>query len=159
MNSWMKEHGEVLHATQELREMLMRAVTDADLAYQLPNNPTLGELCRESGEVEHLYIQGLTEFKMDGAFGYKHPDPSIATSVARLTAWFTELDAQLESALLALSEEDLQRPVERGFGYAPLAGINAHIYREALLIFCGRATVYLKALGKTMPDKWNWWVG
>jgi hypothetical protein len=32
------------------------------------------------------------------------------------------------------------------------------IYREALLIFYGKASIYLKALGKTLPEQWQAWI-
>ena len=41
-----------LHEAQVERYDLIGALTDSDLAYKLPgDNPTLGELCREMGEV------------------------------------------------------------------------------------------------------------
>jgi hypothetical protein len=47
-----------LHETQKLRYDLMEWLTDGDLAYKLPgDNPTLGELCREMGAIEHIYIR------------------------------------------------------------------------------------------------------
>jgi hypothetical protein len=36
--------------------------------------------------------------------------------------------------------------------------IQLHIYREALLSFYGKASVYLKALGKTLPEQWQSWI-
>ena len=43
-----------LHATQRLRYDLMQTLTDSDLAHQLPgDNPTVGALCREFGDVVH----------------------------------------------------------------------------------------------------------
>ena len=45
-----------LHETQSLRYDLMKALTDSDLGYKLPgDNPTLGELCREIGDIEDSY--------------------------------------------------------------------------------------------------------
>ena len=37
--------------------------------------------------------------------------------------------------------------------------VQFHIYREALLIFCAKAHVYLKALGKRVTGPWQWWIG
>lgn len=53
MNSIVRRQFEVLHQTQALRDQLMDILSDADLRYKLPgSNPTLGEVCREIGEVE-----------------------------------------------------------------------------------------------------------
>jgi len=37
--------------------------------------------------------------------------------------------------------------------------IQLSIYNEALLIFYGKASVYLKAMGKTLPEQWEDWIG
>jgi len=36
---------------------------------------------------------------------------------------------------------------------------NFHVYREALLIFYAKAHLYVKALNKSVPGKWRWWIG
>ena len=76
-----------LHEAQHLRYDLLRVLTDSDLAYQLPgDNPTLGELCREMGEVEQCYIQSFQTFKHD--WSYRAPEPEVAGSVAgRCSPW------------------------------------------------------------------------
>jgi hypothetical protein len=33
------------------------------------------------------------------------------------------------------------------------------IYKEALLIFYGKTSVYLKATGKELPEQWLAWIG
>src|SRR5688572_9609313 len=134
MNSLLQQNGELLRSTQELRRDLLTVLTDDDLAYKLPGrNMTLGALCQEMGEDQRAYIEGFKTFRQD--FSYRHPDGRVATSVEALRAWYEELDRELDDALNALSEDDLQRPVERGYGFAPTVTMNFHIYREALLIF------------------------
>ncbi len=158
MNSLMQQHGELLKSTQELRGALVSVLADADLAYKLPGrNITLGALCQEMGEVEQAYIDGFKTFKQD--FSYRHPDPGVGTSVAALKAWYEALDQDLRTTLEALSEDDLQKPIDRGFGFAPTAGTNFHVYREALLIFYAKAHLYVKALDKRVPGQWQWWIG
>jgi hypothetical protein len=158
MNSIVTQHMDILHATQALREQIFDLLTDDDLAYTLPgDNPSLGALWREAGEIQQSYIECFREFKTD--WSYRHPDPTVANSVERLRVWFRQLDADIEAALRALSEEDLSRTVERGYGFTPPVSVNFHVFREALLIFYAKASVYLKALRKPFPQQLQGWIG
>jgi hypothetical protein len=158
MNSIMKEQGPILEQTQALRNQLIEILTDEDLDYSPGgDNPTLGALCREMGEVQHAYIESFKTFQQD--FSYRHEEPGLESSVERLAAWFQTLDGELKAALEALSEEDIQNKViDRGGGFVIPPLVQFHIYREALLIFYGKASVYLKALGKTLPEQWQAWI-
>jgi uncharacterized damage-inducible protein DinB len=144
---------------QALRDQLMEILTDADLAYTPGGaNPPLGALCRELGEVEYSYIQSFKTFTLD--FSYRNPEPGLETSVARLSAWYAELDRELKATIEGLSEEDLQqRVVDRGGGFTLPPQINLSVYNEALLIFYGKVVVYLRASGKTVPQQWADWLG
>ncbi len=77
----------------------------------------------------------------------------------RLAAWYARLDRELQTVLEGLEEADLARSIDRGHGFAPPVPVQFHIYREALLIFCAKAHVYLKALGKRVTGPWQWWIG
>lgn len=157
MNKWMSEHGDVLRAAIALRDKLLMEASNAELAYKLPGmNPTLGELFRELGEVQQSYIDGLKTFKQD--FTYRHPEPDIAHDGARLKAWFSTLDAEIDAAAKALSDEDLGKVIVRPHWEAP-AAIMLHTYRECFLIFAAKATVYFRALNKPLPDQVLWWMG
>jgi hypothetical protein len=148
-----------LHQTQSVRYDLLRALTDSDLAYKLPgDNPPFGELCREFGEIEHAYIQSFKTFKLD--WSYRATEPGLATSVARLQAWYTTLDHEFETVLRGFSEEDLhQKQIDRGHGFTPSPYVQFQIYREALLMFYAKASIYLKALQKTVNAEWQAGVG
>jgi hypothetical protein len=158
MNSIIKEQGPVLEQTQALRNQLMEILTDADLSYSPGGeSPTLGALCREMGEVQQAYITSFQTFEQD--FGYRVEDPELERGVERLAAWFQALDGELRAVLESLSEEDIQnRVIDRGGGFVLPPLIQLHIYREALLIFYGKASVYLKALGKTLSEQWQSWI-
>lgn len=157
MNIFLKQHGEMFHETQNLRDQMMNILTDADLGFSPgPGAMTLGELCREMGEVQHMYIQSFKTFRHD--WSYRNPEPELERSVAKLSDWYKQLDAELLAALEALTDSDLNKPVDRG-GFAPSAGTQAHIYREGLLIFYGKASIYLKLLKKQMTDQWRGWIG
>jgi hypothetical protein len=156
-NSLMRETYPVLQLIQPLREQLLELLTDDDLAFALPGNPTLGSLCQEMGEVQAVYTQSFRTFTM--ANGPRTDRPDIAQSVAALAAWYRTLDQELAATLAALSEADIhERVIERpGFAVPPIS--NLHIYREALFIFYGKVTVYLNALGKPLPPQWATWIG
>ena len=148
-----------LHETQSLRYDLMAALTDADLAYKLPgNNPALGELCREMGDLEHSYIQSFKTLEQD--WFYRNTDPQLATSVAALTAWYRTLDAEFETVLGEFSDDDLRsKEIDRGNNIRVSAHTQFEIYREALMMFYAKASVYLKALQKPVNDQWQSWIG
>jgi len=158
MNRIMRDYYPVFQMYQEVRDQLMAALTDADLAFQPGGaNAPLGELCREIGEVERAYIESLKTFRLD--FSYRNSEPALAGSVQRLTAWFAELDQELKAVVEALTDDDLdQRVVDRGHFTLP-PHIQLDVYKEALLIFYGKASVYLKAMGKTLPERLGEWIG
>jgi hypothetical protein len=65
------------------------------------------------------------------------------------------LDDEFEKVMLRFSEDDLHsKKIDRGHGFSPSAFIQFHIYREAVLMFYAKASIYLKALQKTVNDEW-----
>ena len=64
-------------------------------------------------------------------------------------------DEPLDGAAQGLA----QRRIDRGYGFLVPADVQLHIYQEALIIFYGKTTVYLKLLHKTMSDQWQHWIG
>lgn len=148
-----------LHEAQRERYELLEALTNADLAYKLPgDNPTFGELCKEIGEIEYTYIQSFKIFKYDAS--YRTTDLTLATSVSQLHAWYRTLDDEFERVLRDFSEHDLhQKQIDRGQGFMPSAYVQFEIYREALLMFYAKASVYLKALQKRVNDQWHAGIG
>jgi hypothetical protein len=157
-NSIMRENYEGFEMYQALRPQLMESLRDDELLFTPGGeNSTLGALCREIGEVEQAYIDSFKTFKAD--FSYRHPDPSIERSVSRLTAWFAELDAKLKEVVSSLPEEDVQnRIIDRGGGFVLPPRIHLFVYQEALLIFYGKASVYLKAMRKPRTEQWRGWI-
>jgi len=148
-----------LRESQHLRYYLLDLLTDDDLAYKLPgDNPTLGALCREIGELEHMYIQAFKTFKHD--WSYQHPDPEVATRTERLRAWYRALDDEFDAILGAFSEDDLHNKlIDRARGFQPSLFVQFHIYREAVLMFYAKASVYLKALQKSVNEEWQLGIG
>lgn len=156
MNSLVEEE---LPGNQDLRDQLLDMLSDQDLAYKLPgSNPTLGELCEEMGQIQQVYTHSFKSFKHDWAYPYAKPE--APDSVASLKTWFKELDEQLVEMLNGLSEVDIHtQQIDRGHGFTPSPYVQFQIYREAILIFYAKASVYLKALEKPYSDEWKRWVG
>lgn len=159
MNRIISEQYGLFRLYQRLREQLVATLTDADLAFTPGGaNPSLGELCVEIGETERSYIDSLLNFSQ--SFDYRHNDRSLEGSVDKLRAWYEELDAALYAAVAALSDDDIAtRPIDRGHGFLVPADVQLRIYQEALIIFYGKVTVYLKLLGKPTSEQWQHWIG
>lgn len=148
---------------QALRRQLMAILADDDLRFDLGGETaSLGALCREIGEIEHAYVESFRTFTQD--FGYRNEDPRLERSVEALVAWYAELDRAMVAALETLGEEDvLSRRIVRGdFDadfFSPLPRVQLDIYREALLIYYGKVSIYLRAMGRPLPGDWLDWIG
>src|SRR5215475_1033904 len=150
MSSLIRDHLETTGFTeyQGRRGELMAVLDDHDLACRPGGtNLTLGQLCVAIGETEHSYIEALRTFRQD--FEWRSPDPRLEHSVAALSTWFAELDKELAEAIEAVTDADA---ANRRFlradldGFTPLLWQELDIYREALLIFYGKASIYLRAM-------------
>ncbi len=158
MNSDIQQFWELNRMYTPLRNELMDTLSDKDLNFSPGGeNPTLGELCRELGETEYAYVQSFKSFKID--FSYRSNDDSYLNSVAKLKSWYQHLDEELEAALEQISDEDVAtKQLDRG-GYEVPIHISLDIFREALLIFYGKVSVYAKAMNKKLPQMWQDWIG
>ena len=157
MNSYMQEKWPWIEGTHAMRTQFLDTLSDADLAFSTGGqNMTLGALCREMGETEHSYMQSLKTFKQD--WSYRNTEAGLESSVARLQAWFQTLDEEMKATVSALSDEDLKKTVDRG-GYAMPVELQLDAYLQALLIFFGKATIYLKAMNKALPQQVQEYIG
>lgn len=164
-NSLVREHMPATYFAeyQALRDQLIAVLTDEDLGVTLGGRTErLGRLCGEIGEIEHAYVQSFRTFTQD--FGWRNPDPAIEQSVAALRQWYAALDRDLLAAVDALTEDDVagRRIVRGDFDadvFSPLPAVQLDIYREALLIFSGKVSVYLRAMGRDLPGDWGDWIG
>lgn len=156
MNSIINDE---LPGNHDLRDQFFDMINDYDLSYKLPgDNPTLGELCEELGYTQQVYTHSFKTFTLDWA--YRDSKPESIISVASFNAWFAALDADMHAALSVLTEEDVQKPqIDRGHGFSASPFVQFQVYREALLIFYAKASVYLRALEKPINDTWKAWVG
>lgn len=157
MNKLMKEYIPLLGHYQNLKHQMLELLEDADLAHTLKGSPGLGELSKEMGETEQSYINSFKTHKLD--FKYRNPDAELAKSTSALAAWFANMDKELKDLLEGFTDEDLDKVrIGRGTWMVPIQQ-NLDIYKEALLIFAGKAWVHLHAIGKTMPEQWADWLG
>jgi len=159
MNSIMTGYYPVFELYQAMRGQLMALLNDDDLAYRPDErNPTLGALCLEMGEVQYAYIQSFKTFEMD--FSYRNEQPGLAESVQQLVAWYEQLDRELKEVVSGLSEEDIgDRVIDRGGDFVLSPRIQLDVYKEALLIFYGKTSVYLRMMAKPLPEQWQEWIG
>lgn len=158
-NSIIEKHYPMFELYQSMRNQLMDILSDEELAFRPPgDNQPLGVLCREIGEVQQSYIDSFKSFKQD--FSYRNEEPGIESSVAKLTGWYQELDQALRAAVAAIKEEDVhERLINRGGDFVVAPFVQLEIYKEALLIFYGKVSVYLRAMGKERPKQWRHWIG
>lgn len=160
MNAIIRDYYPLFQNYQALRTQLVGILADDNLAYRVAGDATstLGALCHEIGDAEYSYIQSFKTFTQD--WTYHNPNPALERSVAALSAWYADLDRELRAAIEAISEEDCaNRTIDRGGGFTVLPPVQIAIYNEALLIFYGKASIYLRGLGKTLPQQWQEWIG
>jgi hypothetical protein len=136
---------------------MLDILNDADLAFNPGGqNMTLGALCLQMGEVEHSYIESLKTFKQD--WSHRNTEAGLDSSVARLKAWFQTLDDELKATISALSDDDLKKTIDRG-GFTMPVDLQLDVYLQALLIFFGKATIYLKVMNRPLPQQFQEYIG
>ena len=68
----------------------------------------------------------------------------------------------LQAAIEAVTDEDAanRRFIRADLpDFSPLLPQELDIYREALLIFYAKASIYLRAMGRELPGDWPAWIG
>ena len=159
MNKIIQEYYPMFEQYQIMRNQLMEILDDADLSFRpSEKNPSLGALCLGIGEIQVAYTQSFQTFQKD--FSYRHGEANVMkTSVPRLEAWFGELDAELKQAVSTLSDEDINTRSIETAGFTFTIEFHLMVYAEALIIFYGKVSVYLKAMDKELPKQWQDWIG
>ena len=157
MNRYMQEQWPWIEGTHAMSSQLLDNLTDADLTFSPGGqNMTMGVLLRQMGETEHSYIQSLQTFKQD--WSYHNTEAGLESSLAQLKAWYQTLDDEMKATVSALSDEDLTKAVDRG-GFSMPVEMQLDVYLQALLIFFGKATIYLKAMNKATPKQIEEYIG
>lgn len=158
MNSVYENQYDLFRYYQAVRGELLGILPDEDLAFSPGgHNPTLGWLCREIGQVQGSYIDSFKTFKQE--WSYPDVTPALDSSTEQLEEWYGRLDIELEEVISGLTEDQVQnQAIDRGGDFQVRPGIQLEIYKEALLIFYGKTAVYLKAMGKELPDQMAEWI-
>lgn len=157
MNDQLQEKWSFIEGTHGMRSELLQILSDEDLVFNPGGqNKTFGALCREMSDIEYSYIQSLKTFKQD--WSYHNADASLENSLTAIEAWYQSLDDEMKAVVSALSDEDVAKTIDRG-GFSVPVGLQLDIYLQALLIFFGKATIYLKAMNKPLPESIRDWIG
>ncbi len=157
MNRYMQEKWPWIEGTHGMRSQLTDMLSDADLSFNPGGqNMTLGALLREMGEIEYSYIQSLKTFKQD--WSYRNTEAGLDSSISRLKAWYQTLDEQMKARVSDLSDEDLTKTIDRG-GFNMPVDLQLDVYLQALLIFFGKVTIYLKAMNRSYPQTIQEYIG
>ncbi|TMC15653.1 MAG: hypothetical protein E6J33_10715 [Chloroflexi bacterium] len=156
MNRIMNEKWPWIEAAHGMRSQLLNILSDADLAFSPGGQTmTLGALCRQMGETEHAYIQSLKTLKQE--WSYHHPEADVASHVAQLKAWFQTLDDEMQATITTFWDEDGNKTIDRG---GPVTvEFQLDVYLQAVLIFLGKATIYLRAMNKQLPPFFEEYIG
>ena len=157
MNRIMNEKWPWIEAAHGMRSQLFNILSDADLAFSPGGQTmTLGALCRQMGETEHAYIQSLKTLKQE--WSYRHPEADVASHVARLKAWFQTLDDEMQATITTFWDENGKKTIDRGGGPVTVE-FQLDVYLQAVLIFLGKATIYLRAMNKQLPPFFEEYIG
>lgn len=157
MNRYMQEKWSWIEGTQGMLSQLLDILSDADLSFNPGGqNMTLGALLREMGETEYSYIQSLKTLKQD--WSYHNTEAGLESSVSHLKTWYQTLDEELKVTVSNLSDEDLTKTVDRG-GFSMPVDWQLDVYLQAMLIFFGKATIYLKAMNKSLTQPMQDYIG
>jgi hypothetical protein len=158
MNRYYDEKWSWIEGSHFMRTQLLDLLNDADLAFNPGGDAmTLGALCHEMGDVEHSYVQSLKTFQQD--WSYRNPDPEVERSVARLKEWFQQMDGELQPLVAGFTDDDLRKSVNRGADSSLPVDFQLDAYLQAILIFFGKANVYLRIMRRPIPDLMRQYIG
>jgi hypothetical protein len=155
MNKILMQQANLIDLTHNLRTEILGAITEVDLNTKLGGqSQSLRELILEQGTIQMAYIECFRSFELR----FDHAAPEGVQSLEEIKTWFAELDSGLIAALGALSDDELKRGVPRG-QYTLPAEIVFYTYRESVMIFAAKASVYVRALNHALPGQVKSWIG
>ncbi len=93
-------------------------------------------------------------------WAHREISPPAPITTASLQLWFAAQDDALNSALSRFTEDELHIDrIDRGHGFIASPFVQHQIYRQAVYIFYGKLSVYLKALERDAGEEGAMWVG
>ena len=155
MNRLMKRYPELMELNQKLRRDVLDAISDEDLGHTLGGDTlSLAELPLQQNRWKDDYVQAWSTLEL------RHGSQSAPEqqTVVGFKLWFGSIEQDIRTTLEAMSDEELSRPVKRGTYSLPLE-ITACTYRESLIIFAGKASLYLHSLGGPLSAHLKGFVG
>lgn len=155
MNKLIVQKGTLIDLMHNLRTEILNSILDADLDKTLGGTTlSLRALLLEQAGFQRAYTELFRTFAL--RFDQNILDENLTLEAIKTK--FDALDTDMIAALEALSNEDLARSVDRGSHKIPLE-ITFFTYRESLMIFAAKASIYLRALGRALPPQVAGWIG
>lgn len=141
--------------TAAMRDQLLANLSDAELTHTLGGQThTIRELCREQGAWQMAYIESFRTRRMN--FVPPPVDPECIASVSQIADWFKGLDEELKSVVDSLPDANTLIDAT----YMQLPATNwLMVYRETLLIFVSKLSVYFRSMSKPLPQQVQEWIG
>ncbi len=157
MNRFLEQKWSMYAGSHGMRDELLDTLSDADLAFTPGGSAMpLGALIRQMGEIEYAYVQSLKTLKQD--WNYHNSEPGLDASLSKLKAWLQTLDAEMQTVVEGLTDADLDQEVERESGYKMSREVQLDVYLQALLIFFGKLSIYVRALDKPLTPAFTDWI-
>ncbi|GAB4531349.1 MAG: hypothetical protein OHK0046_52110 [Anaerolineae bacterium] len=157
-NMYVIQHLDNLRDVQALRHDALNVFTSADLPYRPGGTAlSLGELCKEMGDTQLSYLNSLKTLTHD--YTTQHPDTTLTSDLPKLTEWFKAMDAEMNALVEGMNDDEIQRIVDRGYGFMLPVGAQMHVYKEALMLFLGKISIYMRVMNKPLPEKFGMWIG
>ncbi len=93
----------------------------------------------------------------DADLAFSPGGQAVASHVDHLKTWFQTLNNEMQTAITTFLEEDRERTIDRGGPVTIEFQLDA--YLQAVLIFLGKATIYLRVMSRQLPSFFQEYIG
>lgn len=69
------------------------------------------------------------------------------------------MDGELQAIVAGFTDDDLRKSVDRGKGSTLPVDFQLDAYLQAILIFFGKVTIYLRMMNKPVPELMRDYIG